>query len=75
MGKVLHIKDAYFKIPEKCKDNFAWAIALLGCYLQRNNRTIDDMNKDYEGTESISQFLMDDEKKCLVSCSVENMSD
>ncbi|MGN0397470.1 MAG: hypothetical protein ACI4EL_05600 [Candidatus Fimimorpha sp.] len=75
MGKVLHIKDAYFKIPEKCKDNFAWAITLLGAYLQSNNLTLGDMNKDYEGTESISQFLMDDEKKCLVSCSVENMSD
>ena len=22
MGKVLHIKDAYFKIPDKCKDDF-----------------------------------------------------
>ena len=74
MGKVLHIKDAYFKIPEKCKDNFAWAITLLGCYLQRNNLTIDDMNKIYEETDSISEFLMDDGKKCLISCDVENMS-
>lgn len=75
MGKVLHIKDAYFKIPEKCNDNFAWAITLLGIYLQKNNLTLDDMNKDYEGTESISDFLMDDEKKCLLSCCVENMDD
>lgn len=75
MGKVLHIKDAYFKIPEKCKDNFACAITLLGVYLQRNNLTLGDMNKDYKETDSISDFLMDDEKKCLVSCSVENMSD
>ena len=74
MGKVLHIKDAYFKIPEKCKDDFAWAITLLGIYLQRNNLTLDDMNKMYEETNSISEFLMDDGKKCLVSCDVENMS-
>lgn len=75
MGKVLHIKDAYFKIPEKCKDDFACAIILLGIYLQKNNLTVDDMNKVYEGTDSISDFLMDDEKQCLVSCSVENMSE
>ena len=75
MGKVLHIKDAYFKIPEKCEDDFACAITLLGIYLQKNNLTVDDMNKVYEGTNSISDFLMDDEKKCLVSCSVENMSE
>lgn len=75
MGKVLHIKDAYFKIPEKCKDDFACAITMLGFYLQRNNLTLEDMNKDYEGIESISEFLMDDGKKCLISCSVENMSD
>ena len=75
MGKVLHIKDAYFKIPEKCKDDFACAITMLGVYLQRNNLTLDDMNRIYEETDSISEFLMDDEKTCLVSCSVENMSD
>ena len=75
MGKVLHIKDAYFKIPEKCKDDFACAITMLGFYLQRNNLTLDDMNKDYEGIDSISEFLMDDGKKCLISCDVENMSD
>ena len=75
MGKVLHIKDAYFKIPEKCKDEFACAITLLGFYLQRNNLTLDDMNKMYEETDSISDFFMDDEKKCLVSCSVENMNE
>lgn len=47
----------------------------VSIYLQKNNLTVDDMNKVYEGTNSISDFLMDDEKKCLVSCSVENMSD
>ena len=74
MGKVLHIKDVYFKIPEKCKDDFACAITMLGVYLQRNNLTLDDMNRIYEETDSISEFLMDDGKKCLISCDVENMS-
>ena len=75
MGKVLHIKDAYFKIPEKCKDDFACAITMLGIYLQKNNLTLDDMNKDYESTYRISDFLMDDKKQCLLSCDFENMSD
>ena len=71
MGKVLHIKDAYFKIPEKAKDDFGCAITMLGIYLQRNNLTLDDMNKVYEDTD-VSDFLNDDEQKCLLSCSVEN---
>lgn len=70
MGKVLHIQDAYFKIPEKCKDDFACAITMLGIYLQRNNLTLNDMNKMYDDTD-ISEFLKNDERKCLLSCSVE----
>lgn len=72
ISKVLHIKDAYFKIPEKCKDDFGCAIVLLGIYLQRNNLTLDDMNKLYEDTTRVSEFLNDDEQKCILSCSVEN---
>ena len=53
ISKVLHIKDAYFKIPEKCKDDFGCAIVLLGIYLQRNNLTLDDMNKLYEDTTRV----------------------
>lgn len=71
MGKVLHIQDAYFKIPEKCKDDFACAITMLGIYLQRNNLTLNDMNKMYDDTD-ISEFLKNDERKCLLSCSVED---
>lgn len=71
MSKVLHIKDAYFKIPEKAKDDFGCAITMLGIYLQRNNLTLDDMNKMYEDTD-VSDFLNDDEQKCLLSCSVED---
>ena len=71
MSKVLHIKDAYFKIPEKCKDDFACAITMLGIYLQKNNLTLNDMNKMYAETD-VSEFLKDNEQKCLLSCSIEN---
>ncbi|MCF2642215.1 hypothetical protein I6E50_07330 [Roseburia hominis] len=71
MGKVLHIKDAYFKIPDKCKDDFGCAITMLGVYLQRNDMKLDKMNQAYEDTERVSDFLMNDEQKCLLSCSVE----
>ena len=70
MSKVLHIKDAYFKIPDKCKDYFGCAITLLGIYLQMNNLTMDDMKKAYEDTD-VSDFLNDDEQKCLLSRSIE----
>lgn len=29
MGKVLHIKDAYFELPEKCKDDIGCMVTLL----------------------------------------------
>ena len=70
MEKVLHIKDAYFKIPDKCKDDFGCAITMLGLYLQRNDIKLDDSNRIYKDTD-VSDFLMDNEQKCLLSCSVE----
>lgn len=70
MSKVLHIQDAYFKIPEKCKDDFACAITMLGIYLQKNNLTLNDMNKMYADTD-VSEFLKDNEQKCLLSCIIE----
>lgn len=70
MAKVLHIKDAYFKIPEKCKDDFACAITMLGLYLQKNNLTLNDMNKMYADTD-VSEFLKDNEHESLLSCSIE----
>ena len=53
MSKVLHIKDAYFKIPDKCKDDFGCAITMLGLYLQRNDMKLDKMNQAYEDTERV----------------------
>ena len=70
MGKVLHIKDAYFKIPDKCKDDFGCAITMIGVYLQRNDMKLDDANRIYKDTD-VSEFLIDDEQMCLLSCSVE----
>ena len=48
---------------------------MLGIYLQKNNLTLDDMNKMYEASDNLLDFLMDDKKQCLLSCDVENMSD
>ena len=70
MEKVLHIKDAYFKIPDKCKDDFSCAITMLGMYLQRNDMKLDDANRIYRDTD-VSDFFKDNEQKCLLSCSVE----
>lgn len=36
MGKILHIKDAYFELPEKYKDDIGCMVTLLGMYLQQN---------------------------------------
>ena len=74
MGKVLHIKDAYFKIPDKCKDDFGCAITMLGLYLQRNDMKLDDANRMYKNTDvstDVSEFLIDDEQMCLLSCEID----
>lgn len=69
MSKVLHIKDAYFKIPDKCKDDFGCAITLLGVMLQRNGVALEEMNEIYRNTQ-ILDFLEDDKQECLMSCDV-----
>lgn len=40
MGKVLHIKDAYFESPEKCKDDIGCMVTLLGLHLQRDEQSL-----------------------------------
>lgn len=42
MGKVLHIKDAYFELPEKCKDDIGCMVTLLGMHLQQNKDVSED---------------------------------
>lgn len=71
MSKVLHIKDAYFKIPDKCKDDFGCAITLLGVVLQRSGVTLEEMNELYADME-VANFLEDDKQECLLSCDVVN---
>ena len=70
MSKILHIKDAYFKIPDKAKDDFGCAITLLGLHIQREKLNMDDMNKVYEDTD-VSEFMQDGEQQCLLSCEIE----
>lgn len=72
MSKVLHIKDAYFKIPDKCRDDFGCAITLLGVALQRSGITLEEMNKLYESIE-IADFLEDDKQECLLFYSIEEL--
>ena len=62
MSKVLHIKDAYFKIPDKCKDDFGCAITLLGVVLQRSGVTLEEMNELYADME-VANFLEDDKQQ------------
>lgn len=70
MEKILHIKDAYFKIPEKANENVGCLLALLGIYLQREKLTADKLNLVYDSTTDLSAFLTDDNWKCLLSCEI-----
>lgn len=40
MGKILHIKDAYFELPEKCKDDIGCMVTLLEMYLQQDKQRL-----------------------------------
>lgn len=40
MGKILHIKDAYFELPEKCKDDIGCMVTLLGMHLQKDKQRL-----------------------------------
>ena len=42
MGKILHIKDAYFELPEKCKDDIGCMVTLLGMHLQQNKDVLSE---------------------------------
>ena len=50
MAKVLHIKDAYFELSEKCKDDIGCMVTLLGMHLQQNKDVSEDdtCNIEYE---------------------------
>ena len=53
MGKILHIKDAYFELPEKCKDDIGCMVTLLGMHLQQDKDASEDdtCNIEYEFIE------------------------
>lgn len=46
MGKVLHIKDAYFELPEKHNDDIGCMVTLLGMYLQRDKQRLSKASDD-----------------------------
>lgn len=50
MAQVLHIKDAYFELPDKRNDDIGCMVTLLGLHLQRNkdNSEDDKCTIDYE---------------------------
>ena len=50
MCKVLHIKDAYFELPEKCKDDIGCMVTLLGMHLQRDEQSLSKASDDEKCT-------------------------
>ena len=50
MGKILHIKDAYFELPEKCKDDIGCMVTLLGMHLQRDKQRLSKASDDEKCT-------------------------
>ena len=38
MAQILHIKDAYFELPEKCKNDIGCMVTLLGIHLQQDKQ-------------------------------------
>lgn len=57
MAKVLHIKDAYFELPEKCKDDMGCMVTLLGLHLQQNKDIADNeqCKIEYEIIENVEE--------------------
>lgn len=41
MAKVLHIKDAYFELPDKYNNDIGCMVTLLGLHLQQNKDIAD----------------------------------
>lgn len=50
MTKVLHIKDAYFELPEKCNDDIGCMVTLLGMHLQRDKQRLSKTSDDEKCT-------------------------
>ena len=50
MSKILQIKDAYFELPEKCKDDIGCMVSLLGMHLQRDEQSLSKASDDEKCT-------------------------
>lgn len=50
MSNILHIKDAYFELLEKCKDDIGCMVTMLDIHLQQNKDVSEDdtCNIEYE---------------------------
>lgn len=50
MSNILHIKDAYFELPDKHNDDIGCMVTLLGLHLQQNKDVLEDdtCNIEYE---------------------------
>lgn len=48
--KILHIKDSYFELPEKCKDDIGCMVALLGLHLQQDKQRLSKASDDEKCT-------------------------
>ena len=57
MSNILHIKDAYFELPEKCKDDIGCMVTLLGIPLQHNKDVADSeqCKIEYEIIENVEE--------------------
>lgn len=57
MSKILHIKDASFELPEKCKDDISCMVTLLGMHLQQNKDVADSeqCKIEYEIIENVEE--------------------
>lgn len=70
MSKLFHINDGYFKLPDGFNHNIGCALVLFGTYLQRQGIELEDANKQYDEINALSDFLENDELRCLLSCSI-----
>ena len=50
MSNILHIKDAYFELPEKCKDDMGCMVTMLGMHLQRDEQSLSKASDDEKCT-------------------------
>lgn len=57
MAKVLHIKDAYFELPDKYNNDIGCMVTLFGLHLQQNKDVADSeqCKIEYEVIENVEE--------------------